>query len=904
LSIALALGAAVIPVSAQATAEHQHYQLNIPRQSLGAALNDFAKQTGLQIARFSDAVDGSAMVGPVTGDVTLEQALNSLLDPQGLSYKLVNDRTIAIVKPGLEQTSVGPGDSHALSTAEGALNSAETADPGAAKKAGWFERFRVAQNEAASPSERSLSRDEDPSQSSNKITDNKLEEIVVTATKRAESEFHVPLSMEVITGKRLNLDGMANLDDLSARVPNVTFGNGLTQASISIRGMGSGADRSFEQSVAMFIDDVYMPRSRQYRAPFFDMARVEILRGPQALMFGLNATAGSVNITTATTHPGDKSFLEFSGGYESEFQGFNASAIAGGTLGSKVGARLAVRYVDTGDGNYFNQFTSKRENKTNELVARGTLDWKASDVLTFMAKVNYAKANEDGNFGEAYGLRSGTFGDGTLNFVRNSDARYLSVITDKAPGLDHELLNASVRFDDEMNGYVLTGIGAYSRSDYDYFVEIGNLPAGLNTQGAALYERFHQYSGELHLASPAENTLSYIVGVYAANNKIVNNQPNVFGNVFAAAFPPGATALRGDSIQATHGSTLSGFASLTWKITDTFRLTGGARYSHEEKDNSRETPRCEVYSGTPATGFTFLANLPLVPPYINLCGTLPGYYDKSSNDNLMPELVAQWDLSGHSTVYAKVGKSAKASGYAFSRSVEPSSIKYNDETANGAEIGLKSVLLDGRASFNLAAYYTRFKDLQLTSFVWVGASIIAAISNAGESVSKGVEADFTFAAKSWLTVGTSLAYLNSEYTDYLNGVCYIGETATRDPVTGACDKTGQKTPNAPEFSGSMYADVAYPLSNNFVLTGGATLAYSDRYFTDATLNPAATQDSYARWDARVGLRHSDGSWEINVIGKNLSNEAINSFTQPISTLTFEGYPSTPRTITLQGTLRF
>ena len=109
-----------------------------------------------------------------------------------------------------------------------------------------------------------------------------LEEVIVTATKRAVSTMDTPLSMETISGEALDQGNIGNLEDLVTRVPNVNITGGAQTNRISIRGLGTGNDRSFEQSVAMFIDGIYMPRSRQYRSPFFDMERIEILRGPQA----------------------------------------------------------------------------------------------------------------------------------------------------------------------------------------------------------------------------------------------------------------------------------------------------------------------------------------------------------------------------------------------------------------------------------------------------------------------------------------------------------------------------------------------------------------------------------------------------------------------------------------------
>ena len=123
-----------------------------------------------------------------------------------------------------------------------------------------------------------------------------LDEIMVTATKRETTLQDVPASIEAVSGDEIVKANIVNLEDLADFLPNVTIANGLTNGIVAIRGLGSGQDRSFEQSVALFVDGVYKPRSRQYRAPFFDLERVEVMRGPQAVLYGLNATAGTVRL--------------------------------------------------------------------------------------------------------------------------------------------------------------------------------------------------------------------------------------------------------------------------------------------------------------------------------------------------------------------------------------------------------------------------------------------------------------------------------------------------------------------------------------------------------------------------------------------------------------------------------
>ena len=132
-----------------------------------------------------------------------------------------------------------------------------------------------------------------------------LEEIVVTATKRETTPKEIPMAIQAVTGETMSAKGIDNLDQLASFIPNFQVGDGLLSTVVSMRGMSSQPERGFDQSVGMFIDGIYKPRSRQYRAPFLDVNRAEVLRGPQAVLFGLNSTAGAVSIVSNSNQPGD-----------------------------------------------------------------------------------------------------------------------------------------------------------------------------------------------------------------------------------------------------------------------------------------------------------------------------------------------------------------------------------------------------------------------------------------------------------------------------------------------------------------------------------------------------------------------------------------------------------------------
>lgn len=268
----------------------------------------------------------------------------------------------------------------------------------------------------------------------------------------------------------------------------------------------------------------------------------------------------------------------------------------------------------------------------------------------------------------------------------------------------------------------------------------------------------------------------------------------------------------------------------------------------------------------------------------------------------MPEVVVQWDANDNSMIYGKIGTSAKAGGFATASTILESAWEYDDETVITYELGYKARFGGGVAEFNAVLFRSEYEDLQVNSFITQGASTVGIVSNAGETTNQGLEIDGRWAATDWLVLGGSAAYLDAEYSEYGAGACYVGE-ATSDPSGTICDKTGDTPPYAPEFSGTLFADVAFPLGASLELTGNVTAAYSDEYYTDGTLDPVGVQDSYTRVSARVGIGAEDGKWDISVIGRNLTEEEVLDVSQPLFGY-YLGYLGAPRTIAVQATYRF
>ena len=735
------------------------------------------------------------------------------------------------------------------------------------------------------------------------------DEIIVTATKRAQSIQDVPLSIEAVTGTTLEDYGIDSLTDLSSLVPNFTVGEGITTTTISMRGLGSGAERSFEQAVGMFIDGQYMPRSRQYRSPFFDIERVEVVKGPQAVYFGLNSTAGAVSIVSRKTNPGDAANGYVSAEYDFDYGGPSVEG-AVGFSDERFGVRLAGRLADK-DGYSFNTLTNEDEGASKEALLRANLVFAASDNLTLRAKIEHSDFETDGHIGEIYGLASTAIEvpavlgetDGELNWRRSSNGENIAfgLFPDGSPGTDSKSTNIQFGADYELaNGGTITGLVTNSNFEYELVTDLDT--TYLSVLDAAIVEDFEQTAAEIRYTSPADQQFGYMFGAYYQDSNLTNAQPNIYGT---QAGVPGSL-LDGGNILFSEGQfeldteLWSVFGIVDFNLSDRFKASVGARYTDETKDVLRDS-RC--IAGNTATGTSAPASLAAILAGAGLCPALDlnGFTASRSSGNFMPEAKLSYDLNDNVMLYANLGKSAKAGGFASATNARAATLEYDDESVVGGEIGFKSTLADGRAQFNAAVFRSNFKDLQVNSFLVNNGVTEAVIANAAEAISQGIEVDGRFNVSDWFTIGGSFALLDAEFDSF--GAAPCNRQLTPTPGGTSCDLTGMALPFAADYSGNVFADFSFPISDDFSIDGGALYAFSDNYFTDGTLDTTAVQGSWQRLSGHIGISKGD-NYKLEVIGSNLTNEKVLGSTQPFGGSYNLGYLDPPRMVMLKATVGF
>lgn len=679
-----------------------------------------------------------------------------------------------------------------------------------------------------------------------------LEEVVVTAQKRSENIQDVPISISAVSGVKIAEAGIKDMDDLSAYVPNLDISTG-NNTQIRMRGLGSGLNKGFEQSVGMYIDGVYHGRDRSYRGGLLDLERVEVLRGPQGILFGKNTIAGAINISTA------KPTQELSGEASLSYGSNNnkkVSAVVSGPLSDTFSARLAVM-GESQDGYIDNSLPATDGVETDDKIIRASFLWDISDSLEATLKVEHGKFERRGTTYQV--TDSGIYTDAYFSqFAPGFESNFDDTThIDKTLGEQNENTesdNITLNFDYQLGDFNLTSTTGYIAFESNDGLDTDFSPVPLLFQNSS--QDFSQLSQEIRLASPGGETIDYIVGVYYQSSEFTYQDHTLY-NLIPAGINAKASSIK-DFDQDSE--TYAVFAETTWNVDEALSITAGLRYSRETKDVVTELKAYEIdgAAASPTTtavlgGFGILAH---------------NQSAKRSESNVTPLIKMSYAMNDDVMLYATASTGFKGGGF-NTEVLNPatSTLEFDHESSEAVEIGLKSTLLDGAAQFNVAIFRTDFEDLQVSGYD----GLAFVVGNAAEASSQGIEFDGMWRISESLTVGGSYAILDSEYGEYANAPCtYTQKTVT----TGACqqDISGETLPYAPKNSANLNVSYELSLGDDYSLEFAADANYSDDFLLQADLDPADSQEAFTKLNARLVLRNLVNDWEVSLIGKNLSDK--------------------------------
>ena len=692
-----------------------------------------------------------------------------------------------------------------------------------------------------------------------------LEEVIVTAQIREQSLQDVPISVSAIDGEVIEDRSVDNLQSLSASIPNFMVVETQIDTSISIRGVRSGANKGFEQSVPMNFDGVTYPRSQLARTPLVDLERVEVLRGPQPTLFGKNAIGGAVSVTSAK--PTEEFEGKFSTSFESEHDESQSLVVLSGPLSNDLLGRLTVSTREM-DGWITNQRMKRVEPQRDETYIRGQLAWTDSNDIDYNLKVETADFDSVGYAMEALAPQDG-YGlvfAGPIAVETNEDWVRSSGETFSQNTMDNFVFTSNIPLD---NGGTLTSITSMVEYDSYEVLDVDYVALEI-LDGTNQTEKYEQTSQEIRYTSPGGEDLDYIVGAYFQSADVDVTDYVPLGSFLALAGPP-VSMLVGtnwDRLYKQSSEMYSVFGQADINLEGNWRLTVGARYSNEDKDGSRNLTldgTGTALAGSPMLNVLWAAVLNVGPHNIA---------SSRSESSFDPMVRLSYDLSDNAQMYVSYTEGSKAGGFDIRGNSIPGTPlvssaggwEFEEEKATNIEWGYK--MKSDRASFDFTYFTTEYEDLQTSVFDGV---LGFKVGNASAAELDGFEMQGRYLIAEGLEFYGSLASLNYEFTDWKNSQCAYGEVATNGIY---CDRSGASVILAPEDTANAGFAYETVLSNNWVLDANLNVDYSSEYFVTTNLDKNIKENGYSKVGLVLGLESSDGKWRLSLIGDNLTDERI------------------------------
>lgn len=731
-----------------------------------------------------------------------------------------------------------------------------------------------------------------------------LEEIIVTATKTRESLQDVSLAVTAIADERL-IDGtISDVGALQGVIPNFSVGSDFGQAKIFIRGIGLNSSfAGVDPSVALHLDGAVISQSYAQLGAFFDLDRVEVLRGPQGTLYGRNATGGSVNLISKKPTEEFESYANVTMG---NFDKLDLEGAVSGPLTDRIQGRLSYK-SNSHAGYGINEVSGADIDNESRQSYRAQLNFRLSEDVNFLLSSDYA--TEDDNSGQlhyidtyrGFELRQlGIANENNLpagvsitgNEVTLADGRVVGV-NRPAPGLggyaNRDRRNTASEIEpnnkkrsisftgtldwDINESWALRSISNYRDLDVLYQQDIdSSRVVNDDIQKNSVFSK--QLSQELQLVYSG-GRLNGLVGLYFFDENLVND-----GNDIAFAFDDPATARNERDFVYLFGDidieAFGVFANFTYDLTDTLALKLGVRYSDETRSGDNffrvngNKFSCLPGTNEPAPTATADGN----------CVTKKSFTDTS------PTIGLDWQFNDSTLLYASYTegfKSGAVSGGQRTPITRP-------ELIESVEIGVKSTFLDNRMRVNLAAFSYEIKDLQQSrSAPSSTGAFVNIFENAAAADGSGLELEFDWLITDRFMLNGFVSTLDAEFTDFVtDNPLFAGSLAE--------NLSGNRQKQSPELSWNLHGEYTYPLSNGGTLSFALEAAFKDeQYFTEFN-DEVERENDYTLVNAYVKYLSPDEKFFVNVWGKNITDEFVYTGKFVIgSVVTINGSLSPPAT---------
>ena len=731
-----------------------------------------------------------------------------------------------------------------------------------------------------------------------------IENVLVTARRREESLQDVPVAITALTADQLQTQNVRTLEDMTAFVPNIKVNAGrATSSTINayIRGVGQNDPLwGFEPGVGIYLDDVYIARPQGALLDVYDVERIEVLRGPQGTLYGKNTIAGAIKYVTRDIAGEPTAKATLTAGSYNQLDAKLSGSIP--VVADHVYLGAAVAYLQRdGYGEIVDDGSTRLNTHVGEDVsdkdvlaarANATFLWGDDGKLKLLADLVQDDSNAAGGqrlndivqprLHNRYDQRSDMPVDQDEFTAKGISATYTQGLGD--------LLDLKV-------------VGAYREGDGRQFIDFEEL-SGNFFQVPAQYAD-DQTSGEVQLTYTGDK-LKGVAGVY------------YFSGTASGAFDVSLGALNLTSL--TKGSvdtdSIAVYFDTTWALTSRLNLNVGARWNEDDKE---ATVFVQQYVGRLASNATLFDPARVPAGFVAAGAPQTNYTNSRTFSDVSPRLGFDFDVTDDVLAYVSYAQGFKSGGFDMrgNETANPATRDgYDSETADNYEIGLKSTLFDDTLRINLTAFYTPYKDVQITTQQFqlvfnptLGQLVptnVTAVLNAGKQLNKGVELESLWRPVRELTLVLNVGWLDSKFQDFRVGCtppaagCTVDQSSTNEPL------------NSPEWTSFLGVNYEWNMGAGD-LSAHAGYQYRARTKIGSTRTlPAFTrtdQDAYDILDAGLAFTTAGEAWRFALEGKNILDEEYRVAGYEFGTVPAQGAPQigfygAPRTVAVSATYKY
>ncbi|NOZ66128.1 MAG: TonB-dependent receptor [Alphaproteobacteria bacterium] len=676
----------------------------INRVTADKALIDIGRQYNALVLFPADVVK-YVEVNSIAGKHTLQMALDLMLSGTGLIATVTEEGVIAIkAMPELIQE-----------IQERKL-----------KYFGSFKKFKIKPNMLATASVLAASMGAQANALAEEENKNEvfLEEIMVTAQKRESNIQDTPLSISAMSGDMMAKVGIRNIEDLQFFVPGITVTND-SMAIVNIRGIGTSAfGVATDPSSTIYFDGIYQPRPTTGYQDMFDVERIELLRGPQGVLFGRNSTGGALNIISKA--PSEELEGSIAATY-GRFNKFTVSGTVSGALTDKVRGRLTL-LKNSRDGIYTDIVTGDKYQDQDSFAGRATLAIDLAENFELTLRGDFNKERETG-----FPAIRTSYAQDIIDAGATIPTSKYGVAFDTKPVSNTDVWGVSATAAWSGDEFSFKSISSYRESTVDQVIDADATDLFLFDIG--FQEESRSFTQELQLSNTNPDRLEWIVGMFFLNEDGNGGIDILFQN---------------PKINITERNITNAYAlfgQATYSLTDRLRVTGGLRFNYEKKSYNFSTTvnSAEVDSGSPTADWTAWT----------------------------PRFAVDYDVTEDIMAYISATRGFKSGGFQLGDAGA-----FDPENLWSYEAGLKATLFDKRLRGSIGVFNYDYTNLQVVEFV----GGVATTSNAGQASVKGVEVELIARAAPGLDINASLAYLDAKYDVFFeSGVDFSGNRLANSP---------------------------------------------------------------------------------------------------------------------------